>query len=135
MHFDLKLWSMTRGMRGRMVSSVVLGLLALGVGIARFAFLGLFIAGVFRGDPDTTLAWPLGGAAAAILLRGVLDHARTMIAHRVAAEVQQSLRGRLFDQITALGPAWFGAEVTDDVAYTNAALAVNAERGQPGQPA
>ncbi len=115
MHFDLKLWSMTRGMRGRMVSSVILGLLALGVGIARFAFLGLFIAGVFRGDPAATLAWPLGGAAAAILLRGVLDHARTMIAHRVAAEVQQSLRGRLFDQITALGPAWFGAERTGGV--------------------
>ena len=115
MHFDLKLWRLTRGMRGRMTASVILGLLALAVGIARFAFLGLFIAGVFRGDPASALAWPLVGAAVAILLRGVLDHARTMIAHRVAAQVQETLRASLFDKITALGPAWFGAERTGGV--------------------
>ena len=63
----------------------------------------------------TALAWPLGGAIVAILLRGVLDHARTMIAHRVAAAVQETLRARLFDKIAALGPAWFGAERTGGV--------------------
>jgi ATP-binding cassette subfamily C protein CydCD len=115
MHFDLKLWRMTRGLRGRMALSVVLGLLALAIGIARFAFLGLFLAGVFRGEPAAVLAWPLAGAIAAILLRGALDHARTMVAHRVAAQVQEALRARLFDKITALGPAWFGAERTGGV--------------------
>ena len=40
---------MTAGLRGRIALSACLGLLALGVGIARFAFLGRFLAGVFRG--------------------------------------------------------------------------------------
>lgn len=115
MHFDLKLWRMTRGLRGRMGLSVLLGLAALAVGIARFAFLGLFLAGVFRGAPFADLVWPLAAAGVAILGRGALDHARIMIAHRVAATVQDSLRAQLFDKITALGPAWFGAERTGGV--------------------
>jgi ATP-binding cassette, subfamily B, bacterial len=112
MHFDLKLWHMTAGLRGRIVLSAVLGLLALAAGIARFAFLGQFLAGVFRGQ---TLVLPLLGTVSAILLRAWLDHSRTMIAHRTAARVQAALRGRLFDKIIALGPAWFGAERTGGV--------------------
>ncbi|HEX3573521.1 MAG TPA: ATP-binding cassette domain-containing protein, partial [Rhodopila sp.] len=112
MHFDLKLWTMTAGQRGRIALSAGLGLLALAVGIARFAFLGRFLAGMFRGD---LLVLPLIGAAAAILLRAWLDHHRTMIAHRTAASLQATLRGRLFDKIIALGPAWFGAERTGGV--------------------
>jgi ATP-binding cassette subfamily C protein CydCD len=112
MHFDLKLWRMTSGLRGRIGLSAALGLLALAVGIARFAFLGQFLAGVFRGE---TLVLPLLAAAAAILLRAWLDHRRTMIANRTAARVQENLRGRLFDTIIALGPAWFGAERTGGV--------------------
>ena len=71
MHFDLKLWRMTAGLRGRIALSACLGLLALAVGIARFAFLGRFLAGVFHGE--TPIA-PLLGAAGAILLRAWLDH-------------------------------------------------------------
>ena len=92
--------------------SAGLGLLALAVGIARFAFLGRFLAGVFRGE---TLIAPLIAAAVAILLRAWLDHHRTMIAHRTAGRVQEALRGRLFDKILELGPAWFGAERTGGV--------------------
>ena len=112
MHFDLKLWRMTAGLRGRMALSSGFGLLALAVGIARFAFLGRFLAGVFRGQ---MLVAPLLAATASILLRAWLDHHRAMIAHRTAARVQQTLRGQLFDKIIALGPAWFGAERTGGV--------------------
>ncbi len=115
MHFDLKLWDMTAGLRGRIALSALFGLIALGVGIARFAFLGGFLAGAFRGDSATRLMPPLLAAAAAILLRAWLDHHRTMIAHRTAAAVQEALRGRLFDKIITLGPAWFGAERTGGV--------------------
>src|ERR1019366_6418255 len=73
MHFDQTLWRMTRGQRGRIAAAVVLGLLALTFGIARFAFLGRFLAGVFRGKPATDLAWPLAGAGIAIVLRAALD--------------------------------------------------------------
>src|SRR3954469_13505862 len=99
MHFDLKLWRMTAGLRDRIALSARLGLLALAVGIARFAFLGRFLAGGFQGELPVL---PLVGAAVAILLRGWLDHHRTMIAHRTAGQVQATLRGRLFDKIVAL---------------------------------
>ena len=114
MHFDIRLWRLTAGQRGRMALGVALGLLALLFGIARFAFLGRFIALVFQGQPAATLApWLL--AAAAILIRAWLDHARTMTAHRSASIIQADLRGRLYDKILALGPAWFGAERTGGV--------------------
>jgi ATP-binding cassette, subfamily B, bacterial len=112
MHFDFKLWRMTAGLRGRIFLSAAFGILALAVGIARFAFLGRFLAGVFRGQAPIL---PLVGAAAAILLRAWLDHHRTLIAHRTAGRVQEALRGRLFDKIFELGPAWFGAERTGGV--------------------
>ena len=115
MHFDPRLWLLTKGQRGRMALGVALGLLALMVGIARFAFLGRFLALVFQGAPAAELAPSLIAAAAAILLRAWLDHARTMIAHRSAFVIQEQLRGKLYDKILALGPAWFGAERTGGV--------------------
>jgi ABC-type multidrug transport system fused ATPase/permease subunit len=115
MHFDLRLWRMTSGLRGRIALAILLGLLALAIGIARFAFLGQFLARLFRGAPTAELIVPLAGALVAILLRPWLDHVRTMVAHRTATRVQEALRGRLYDKIVALGPAWFGAERTGGV--------------------
>ncbi len=115
MHFDLKLWRMTAGLRGRIALAILLGLLALAVGIARFALLGQFLARLFHNAPAIELAIPLVATAAAILLRAWLDDSRTMIAHRTATRVQEMLRGRLYDKIVALGPAWFGAERTGGV--------------------
>src|SRR3954453_19521209 len=102
MHFDLKLWRMTAALRGRIVLSAALGMLALAVGIARFAFLGQFLAGALAGRALDALVAPLIGTAACILLRGWLDYARTMVAHRTAARVQEALRARLYDKIVAL---------------------------------
>src|SRR5665213_4483274 len=107
MHFDLKLWRLTAGLRNRISWAVLLGLTSLCVGIARFAFLGRFLAGVFRGDSWPELVPSLLATAAAILLRSALDHARTLVAHKTAARVQEVLRAQLFDKILALGPAWF----------------------------
>ena len=84
-HFDLRLWRMTSGLRWRIALGILLGLLALAIGIARFAFLGQFLARLFRAAPTAELVVPLVGALAAILLRPWLDHVRTMIAHRTAS--------------------------------------------------
>ena len=115
MYFDIRLWRMTSGLRLRIVAGVLLGLLALAAGIARFAFLGWLLALVFRGAPARDILLALGGAAALILLRAVLDHARTVVAHRTAARVQEVLRERLYDRIVALGPAWFAEQRTGGV--------------------
>ena len=115
MYFDLRLWRLTAGLRLSMLGGVLLGLLALAAGIARFAFLGVALARVFAGAALPDLLWPMAGAVAAVLLRGLFDHARTAQAHRTAAAVQTTLRATLFDRIAALGPAWFAGERTGGV--------------------
>src|SRR6478752_9164369 len=97
-HFDLRLWRMTSGLRWRIALAILLGLLALGIGIARFAFLGQFLARLFRSAPTAELVVPLVATLAAILLRSWLDHLRTMLAHRTSARVQEALRARLYDK-------------------------------------
>ena len=115
LYFDWRLWRMTEGLRGRILGCVALGLLALAAGIARFAFVGLFLAGVFDGADFTALLKLLAASAAAILLRAGLDHARIVLAHASSARVQAMLRARLYDRIVALGPAWFAGERTGGV--------------------
>ncbi len=104
-----------RGARGRIVASVLIGLLASAVGISRFIFLGWLIALVFQGAAMSSLVLPAVGVAVAVLLRGYLEHERTMIAHRTAARVQERLRAKLYDKLVELGPAWFTGERTGGV--------------------
>src|SRR6185369_8379758 len=82
MYFDRRLWELTRGLRGRIALAILLGLLAAGFGIARFALLGVLLARVFTGGEPSTIALLAVGVAAAVLLRALLDHARTVIAHQ-----------------------------------------------------
>jgi ATP-binding cassette subfamily C protein CydCD len=118
MYFDWRLWQFTRGVRGRIAWTVLLGLLAAGVGIVRLALLGWLLARVFAGAPLTELLRPFAFVAAVMVLRGVLDYARNMTAHRTAAIVQLHLRRTLYDRIVALGPAHFGQERTGGVILT-----------------
>ena len=108
MYFDPKLWTFTKGVRGRIAWTVVIGVIAAAVGIARLALLGWLLAQVFRGVPITELIVPFAGIALVMLLRGQLEYWRTMAAHRTAAIVQLHIRERLFDKIVELGPAFMG---------------------------
>ncbi|MFI4987332.1 MAG: ATP-binding cassette domain-containing protein [Alphaproteobacteria bacterium] len=115
MYFDKRLWRMMRGARGWLAVQVAVGLLAAAVGIARFVLLGALLARVFEAAPVTALTLPALAVAAAVILRGLLEHLRTMIAHTTAARVQETLRARLYDKVTELGPAWFAGERTGGV--------------------
>jgi ATP-binding cassette subfamily C protein CydCD len=112
MYFDLRLWRMTGGMRWQMFAGVGLGLVALAAGIARFSFLGQLLAMVFAGRPFGAQVVLIAAAVAMIGARAACDHARIMLAHRTAGRVQEILRGRMFDRIVALGPAWFAGART-----------------------
>src|SRR5258708_36819094 len=103
------------GARWWLAAGVALGLLASGVCMARFAFPGWLLALVFAAAPLSSLVLPAMLTAGAVLLRGWLEHARTMIAHRTASRIQEVLRGRLYDRVTALGPAWFAGARTGGV--------------------
>ena len=115
MYFDRHLWQLTRGLRGRIALAILIGLAAAAFGIARFTLLGTMLAQVFTGSGFGPVALAAAGVAAAVVLRGILDHWRTIIAHRTSAQVQTELRGRLYDKIAELGPAWFAGERTGGV--------------------
>ena len=55
MYFDWRLWQLTRGMRWRIVATVLMGLTSAVIGVARFVFLGSLLALVFRGAPAAAL--------------------------------------------------------------------------------
>src|SRR5246127_789237 len=115
MYFDRRLWQLTRGLRRWIALAILLGLAASVVGIARFAMLGVLLSQVFNDAGLFAIAAPAIGVVVAVLLRGLIDHHRTMISHRTAARVQEDLRGRLYDKVAALGPAWFAGERTGGV--------------------
>ncbi len=115
MYFDRALWRLTQGLRGRIALAILIGLCAAAFGIARFTLLGTMLSRVFAGSGFLSIALAAVGVAAAVIMRGLLDHWRTLIAHRTAAQVQTDLRGRLYDKIAALGPAWFAGERTGGV--------------------
>ena len=115
MYFDRRLWALTRGLRGRIALSILIGLCAAAFGIARFTLLGTMLARVFAGSGFASIAIAAAGVAVAVILRGFLEHLRTQMAHGTAALVQTDLRGRLYDKIAELGPAWFAGERTGGV--------------------
>jgi ATP-binding cassette subfamily C protein CydCD len=115
MYLDPRLLAFTRGVRGRIAATVALGLLQVSAGIARLALLGWLLARVFAGASLADLAVPLTLTAAAIVLRGVLEYARTVTAHRTAAIVQARLRQAIYDHLVALGPAHVAGSRTGDV--------------------
>ena len=114
MYFDLRLWGFTRGVRLRILGAVALGVLGVLFGIARLALLGWLIAEVFSGTGFSELMVPFIGVAVVMMVRGGLEYWRTMVAHNTAAIVQLHLRTVIFDQVTRLGPAYFGLERTGD---------------------
>ncbi len=118
MYLDRRLWAFTEGVRGRIAFSVLVGVVSATVGIARLALLGWLLAKVFRGDAFETFVGPFVAVAGVMVLRGILEYWRTMVAHRTAARVQLHVRKLLYDKVTALGPAYFGLERTGSVILT-----------------
>jgi ATP-binding cassette subfamily C protein CydCD len=114
-YLDPRLWALTRGVRLRIAATMLVGLVTVGAGIARLALLGWLLSRVIARDPLPSLVLPALLTLAAIVLRGVLEYARTMVAHRTAARVQAELRRQLYDRVTALGPAHFTQSRTGDV--------------------
>ena len=108
MHLEPRLWEFTEGFRSRIFFSMLIGLLAAGFGVARLALLGWLIGRIFNGDPLSDLIYTILFIAIVMVLRGCLEHWRTMTAHRTAAAVQKRLRRVLFDRIAALGPSYAG---------------------------
>jgi len=114
-YLDPRLWALTRGVRGRIAASVVVGLAAVAAGIARLVLLGWLLARVLAGESLASLTGAIVLTAVAVGLRSLLDYTRAMMAHHTAARVQTRLRQNLYDHIVALGPAHFSGARTAEV--------------------
>jgi ATP-binding cassette, subfamily B, bacterial len=110
MHFEPRLWVFTEGVRLRILAAVLVGLVAVSLGVARLGLLGWLIGAVFAGSDLGSLALPIALIAAIMVLRGGFEQWRTMIAHVTAARVQQRLRRAIYDKIVALGPGAIGRQ-------------------------
>ncbi|MBS0539518.1 MAG: ABC transporter ATP-binding protein, partial [Proteobacteria bacterium] len=110
MHIEPRLLVFTKGVRHRIAAAVVLGLLSVGLGVARLGLLGWLIGQVFAGKGLADLALPMAAIALVMVLRGAAEHWRAVTAHETAARVQKSLRRILYDKIASLGPASVGRQ-------------------------
>jgi ABC-type multidrug transport system fused ATPase/permease subunit len=110
MHIEPRLFAFTKGVRARIAGAVVIGLLAVGLGIARLALLGWLIGQVFAGRPPAELVLPAALIALVMVLRGAAEHWRAVVAHETAARVQKSLRRTLYDKVASLGPGTVGRQ-------------------------
>ncbi|MGO4727749.1 MULTISPECIES: ABC transporter ATP-binding protein [unclassified Inquilinus] len=108
MHFEPRLWNFTQGVRLRILWSVAIGLVSVGLGVARLALLGWLIGQVFAGRPLAELVPSIGLIAGVMLLRGVFEYFRVMVAHETASRVQARLRRTIYDRIATLGPGTVG---------------------------
>src|SRR5262245_3666503 len=110
MHFEPRLWIFTEGVRLRIAGAVLIGLAAVGLGVARMGLLGWLIGEVFAGRDLPFLALPIALIALVMMLRAVFEQWRAMVAHKTASRVQKRLRRTLYDKIAALGPGTVGSQ-------------------------
>ena len=110
MHIEPRLLAFTKGVRGRIAAAVAIGLLSVGLGVARLGLLGWLIGQVFAGREPSALILPIALIALVMVLRGASEHWRAVTAHETAARVQKVLRRTLYDKIASLGPGTVGRQ-------------------------
>jgi ATP-binding cassette subfamily C protein CydCD len=110
MHIEPRLLVFTQGIRWRIAGAVGIGLVSVGLGVARLGLLGWLIGQVFLGRPLGDLVWSALTIAVVMVLRGAAEHWRAVIAHENAARVQKMLRRTLYDKIASLGPGTVGRQ-------------------------
>ena len=110
MHIEPRLWTFTRGVRLRIAWAVLIGLLASALGVARLGLLGWLIGALFAGQSLEQLLLPVAAIALVMVLRGVFEHWRAMVAHETASRVQIVLRRTIYEKIASLGPGAVGRQ-------------------------
>src|SRR5919199_1071764 len=104
MYFDLRLWRLTTGLRGRIALASLIGLIGLPVGLGRLALSGVVVAGVIQGRPFGELLPLLVVIGLLVAARSAVQLLKEEVANRTAAEVKVRLRNRIYRHVLALGP-------------------------------
>ena len=86
MYLHPRLLALTEGVRLRILAAALIGLLAVGAGIARLAVAAVVIVKVIHeGAAFSTLTWPLVAIAGLIMLRSILQYYQEVISHHTAS--------------------------------------------------
>lgn len=114
MHFDRRLWGLTRGLRWRIGLAAAVGLLAVPVAIWRLQLTAQALVRVFDGDQLNQIAGMLALVAILVLLRAGLDIVRDEIAHGTAVLMKARLREVVYRHVLRLGAGHFDQRRTGD---------------------
>ena len=119
MYFDWRLFGLTQGVRLRILFAAVLGLIAVGAGVARLAVSGVVIYQVLTGQVGfSALAMPLSIIAGLIVIRGLFQYWQYAVSHHTANVVKIKLRRDVYEHALKLGPGYFDRNRTGDVVLT-----------------
>ncbi len=119
MYFDRRLFSLTRGVRLQILFASLLGLTAVGAGVARLAVSGVVIYRVLTGQVGfSDLALPLVIIAVLIVVRGLFQYWQYAVNHHTANIVKIRLRQNVYEHALHLGPGYFDRNRTGDVVLT-----------------
>lgn len=119
MYFDWRLFGLTRGVRLQVLFAALLGLTAVGAGVARLAVSGVVIYRVLTGQVGfSDLAVPLLIIAVLIVVRGLFQYWQYAVNHHTANIVKIRLRRNVYEHALRLGPGYFDRNRTGDVVLT-----------------
>ena len=119
MYFDRRLFGLTRGVRLQILFAALLGLTAVGAGVARLAISGIVIYRVLTGQADfMTFAGALAAIALLIVIRSLFQYWQNAVAHHAANKVKIKLRRDVYAHALMLGPGYFDRNRTGDVVLT-----------------
>ena len=119
MHFDWRLFGLTRGVRLRIALAAALGLIAVGAGVARLAVSGVIIYRVLSGEASfSALASPLLAIAALIVVRSVFQYWQNAVGHHTANIIKIRLRRDAYEHALKLGPGYADRNRTGELVLT-----------------
>jgi thiol reductant ABC exporter CydD subunit len=114
---DRRLLSSARSARGHLAAAAAVTTLAALLVLAQaFVVAELVVRPFQQGADVAALRAPLLVLAGVVLGRALLAWAAEVSAHRISAEVKYSLRQRLLEHVTRLGPGWLSGKATGEIA-------------------
>jgi ATP-binding cassette subfamily C protein CydCD len=112
---DPRLLAYARTTRAFLAGSVILGGVGAALLVARASLIAEIVVRAFK-EHTYDLSGPLLGLVAVALGRALVAWLTELTAHRSVARVKSTLRGRLLDHATALGPSYLTGRRTGELA-------------------
>jgi ATP-binding cassette subfamily C protein CydCD len=113
-HFDRRLFEMTKGVRWRIALAALLGMVGVPVAVWRLKATANALFDVFQGEPFGSIMPLVFLIGSLIVVRNALEYLRDEIADRTAARMKVELRERIYAHVLKLGAGHFDQRRTGD---------------------